>query len=157
MKHTRQTISALTQSQQPKAITTSESTRQTMTTREKLLYLSIGAAHFHFKSNETNVLPGFLPCQRAARGRAEFVGVALRRMWFRPKFCHFNIHEPCNFCAHEPTLLNFKAKIPISDRRLGTPYFQKMLSRYSSTAWRRSRCPLWPFEYMKISKRTVCA
>ena len=44
--------------------------------------------------------------QRAAPGRAEFLEVALRRPPVRRKFRHFSAHEPCIFCAHEPTLMH---------------------------------------------------
>ena len=30
--------------------------------------------------------------------------LALRRNHFQPTCCHSNFREPCNFCAHEPTL-----------------------------------------------------
>ena len=47
---------------------------------------------------------GDASAQRAAPGRANFLSTSLRRRLFRRKFCHSSAGQPCNFCAHEPTL-----------------------------------------------------
>ena len=48
---------------------------------------------------------GDASAQRAAPGRAKFLSTSLRRRRFRRKFCHSSAGQPCNFCAHEPTLV----------------------------------------------------
>ena len=47
---------------------------------------------------------GDASAQRAAPGRAELFGVALRRGRFRRNSCHLSIYVACECCAHEPTL-----------------------------------------------------
>ena len=47
---------------------------------------------------------GAASAQRAAPGRAAKIGVALRKRQVRPKFRHFMISPPCEFCAQQPTL-----------------------------------------------------
>ena len=51
--------------------------------------------------------------QRAAPGRAGKIGVALGKRHVGPKFRHFTICEPCQFCAQQPTLWHTLSGSPV--------------------------------------------